>query len=89
MHLHGSPKYWYKFYVNGKDGLTWREFADDFIVRFTEAGAENIYEQFKLLKQLGTVNTYYDEFKRHKGRLLEKLPYLTEDFFYGEFYWRP
>lgn len=76
MHLHGSSKYWYKSYVNGKDGLTWREFARDFTVRFTEACVENVYEQFKLLKQVGIVNAYYDEFERHKGRLLEKLPHL-------------
>lgn len=33
-------------------------FADDFIVRFTEAGIDNIYEQFQLLKQ-ENVNAYY------------------------------
>ena len=69
--------------INGKDGLTWREFANEFTVRFTEVGVENIYEQFKLLKQVCTVNAYYDEFERHKGRLLEKLPHLTEELSVG------
>lgn len=34
---------------------------------------------------MGTVNAYYDELERQKGRLLEKLPHLTEDFIVGNF----
>lgn len=41
-------------------------------LRFTEAGQENMFELFKMLKQCSAVITYFDDFERFKGRLLEK-----------------
>lgn len=41
-------------------------------LRFTEAGQENMFELFKMLKQCSDVITYFDDLERFKGRLLEK-----------------
>lgn len=77
-----SPKYWYKPYISGKEKLTRNQFSTDFIIKFNKSRAQNVFDQFKLLKQT-TMNNYYDEFKDTKGKLHDKAPSLPEEFFVG------
>lgn len=44
-----------------------------------------MFEQFKLLMHTTNVDQYYDEFEKLKGRMLEKIPQLSEEFFVGNF----
>lgn len=85
MHLHGVHKAWYKSHMVGRESIMWAEFSKSFVARFGEVGTENVFEQFKMLKETHGINEYCDDYEKYKGRLLDKIPQLTEEFFVGNF----
>lgn len=51
------------------------------MARFGELDTELVFDRFKRLQQVTTVESYYDEFEKCRGQLLSKIPSLTNEYF--------
>lgn len=85
MHLTGVPRSWYKSFTLGNTTATWSQFSQAFLARFGELDTELVFDRFKRLQQVTTVEAYYDEFEKCRGQLLSKIPSLTNEYFLENF----
>ena len=85
MHMSGTPRYWYKSFMVGRDKVTWQQFTQAFLARFGELETELVFDKFKKLQQTTTVEDYFDEFEKSRGQLLSKIPSLTPEYFLENF----
>lgn len=85
MHTSGSPRYWYKSFMVGKNKVSWQQFTQAFLARFGELETELVFDKFKKLQQTTTVEAYFDEFEKCRGQLLSKIPSLTQEYFLENF----
>lgn len=85
MHMSGTPRYWYKSFMVGKKRVTWQQFTQAFLARFGELETELVFDKFKKLQQVSTVESYFDEFEKCRGQLLSKIPSLTPEYFLENF----
>lgn len=83
--LTGVPRSWYKSFMLGHTFATWSQFSQAFLARFGELDTELVFDRFKRLQQLTTVEAYYDEFEKCRGQLLSKIPSLTAEYFMENF----
>lgn len=67
-----------------RTGVTWQQFAQAFLARFGEVEIELVFDKFKKLQQVTTVELYFDEvelyfdeFEKCRGQLLTKIPSLA------------
>lgn len=86
MHLTGIPRSWYKSFMMGHPlGVTWQQFTQSFVARFGELDTDMVFDRFKRLQQVSSVESYFDEFEKLRGQLLSKIPSLTEEYFMENF----
>ena len=85
MHLSGVPRSWYKSFMIGRHNATWGQFTRAFLARFGEADTELVFDKFKKLQQVSTVEAYFDDFEKCRGQLLMKIPGLTNEYFLENF----
>lgn len=81
MHMNGTPRYWYKSFMVGRSKVSWQHFSQAFLDRFGEVETKLVFDKFKKLQQVSTVEFYFDEFERCRGQLLSKIPSLTQEYF--------
>lgn len=43
MHMSGTPRYWYKSFMVGKEKVTWTQFTQAFLARFGELDTELVF----------------------------------------------
>lgn len=55
------------------------------MARFGEIDTELVFDRFKKLQQVTTVEAYFDEFEKCRGQLLMKIPSLTAEYFLENF----
>lgn len=72
MHMTGTPRSWYKSFMVGRERVTWQQFTQAFLARFGELETELVFDKFKKLQQVSTVEQYFDEFEKCRGQLLSK-----------------
>ncbi|KAL8101446.1 hypothetical protein AgCh_033370 [Apium graveolens] len=85
MHMTGTPRSWYKSFMVGRDRVTWHQFTQAFLARFGEVETELVFDRFKKLQQVTTVEVYFDEFEKCRCQLLSKIPSLTSEYFMENF----
>lgn len=88
MNLVGTPRSWYKSFMIGHDRVTWQQFSEAFIAKFGDIGdidTNLVFDKFKKLQQLTSVEDYYDEFEKCRGQLPKKIPGLTVEYFLENF----
>lgn len=85
MHMTGTPRSWYKSFMVGRERVTWQQFTQAFLARFGELETELVFDKFKKLQQVSTVEQYFDEFEKCRGQLLSKIPSLTSEYFLENF----
>nr|XP_017218446.1 PREDICTED: uncharacterized protein LOC108195935 [Daucus carota subsp. sativus] len=85
MHMSGTPRYWYKSFMVGRERPSWQEFKQACLARFGELDTELVFDKFKKLQQISTVGAYFDEFEKCRGQLLSKIPNLTQEYFLENF----
>ena len=56
----------------------WNEFAEELCVRFGEKNMFDVIEEFKMLKQVGTVTEYLDKFEELRALMWNAYPSLME-----------
>lgn len=81
MHLEDTAKTWFQTYIDGRKDWNWTEFCSQLEARFGMWENDLVYANFKQLRQLTTVESYYSRFKKSMAQLREKMPSLTEEFF--------
>lgn len=69
----------------GRESVSWQQFSDALLERFGQVETELVFDMFKKLQQVNTVEHYYDEFEKCRGQLLQKIPSLTEEYFLENF----
>lgn len=85
MHLKRVAKRWYQACAAGEACWKWKDFSHQFSIRFGVLEQELMFERFKELKQVTTVEQYFGEFEKNMEQLKRKLPQLTEVFFVESF----
>lgn len=64
----------------GQERASWQQFSEAFLARFGELDTDLIFDKFKKLHQVSTVEAYYDDFERCRGQLLKKILGLTNEY---------
>ncbi|KAK2975804.1 hypothetical protein RJ640_022764 [Escallonia rubra] len=63
VHFEGQAEHWFGTYTKAKGKVSWTEFVRDLNSRFAQLFKESIIGEFHKLRQLGSVEQYYNEFK--------------------------
>lgn len=85
MHLNGTPRSWFKSFMIGREKVSWQNFSEAFMARFGAVETDLVFDRFKKLQQVTSVEHYYDEFEKCRGQLLRKIPSLTSEYFLENF----
>lgn len=85
MHLEGTARKWFQVYTVGRSNWQWEEFCKQITSRFGVWEQELLYDNFKNLRQVTTIDVYYSQFEKYMEQLKEKMPSLTEGFFVESF----
>ena len=70
---------WYQGWILAREREAgWNEFVEELCMRFGERSMSDVIEEFKMLKQTGTVTKYLDKFEELRALMCTVQPHLTE-----------
>ncbi|XP_031110384.1 uncharacterized protein LOC116014814 [Ipomoea triloba] len=85
VNLSRKVEIWLEGYLsNLRGGFNWGHFVEAVCRRFGP-GTVSIDEEFTVLKQLGGVEEFTDKFEEMRSMLLQVRPYLTDEYFLGNY----
>ncbi|GKA15840.1 C2H2 and C2HC zinc fingers superfamily protein, putative isoform 1 [Tanacetum coccineum] len=84
-YFEGRASRWYQFYHIGREWITWGDFTQDVIRRFTCSEHTNPQAEFNKLRQISTLDVYLDEFEELRAYVEAKQPGLTDEYFMSSF----
>ena len=85
MHLEGTASSWYHIYSLNNSLCDWSNFTEQITQRFGLMDQELLMENFNQLKQVDSLEQYYNEFEGYVVQLREKIPSLTDAYFLESF----
>ena len=86
VYLNDAADSWYQGWIKARVvEARWNELAEELYVRFGEKNMSNVIEEFKMMKQTGTVTDYLDKFKELRALIWNAQPYLTKQYFISNF----
>ena len=68
-----------------RERYNWDDFAQGLCERFGEQGRWDVVQEFNRLRQEGTVLEFQAKFEELKFRMINKNPYLNEEYFVSSF----
>ncbi|KAK2992562.1 hypothetical protein RJ640_022755 [Escallonia rubra] len=84
-HFEGQAEHWFGTYIKAKGRVQWKEFVNDVNSRFARLFKESVIGEFHKLKQLGTVEQYYNEFEAIRSVLVNEECKFEEDYYVQSF----
>ncbi|PWA98195.1 hypothetical protein CTI12_AA000110 [Artemisia annua] len=84
-YFEGRASRWYQFYHIGREWITWGDFTQDVVRRFTSSEHTNPQAEFNKLRQISTLDVYLDEFEELRAYVVAKQPGLTDEYFMSSF----
>ncbi|KAK2987101.1 hypothetical protein RJ640_011812, partial [Escallonia rubra] len=88
VHFEGQAEYWFSTYIKPRGRVYWQDFVRDLHARFAKLFKESVLGEFHKLRQVGTVEQYYNEFETlrsilvNEGGRFDEL-YFTQSFVSG------
>ncbi|KAK2977942.1 hypothetical protein RJ640_002582 [Escallonia rubra] len=72
VHFEGQAEHWFGTYIKAKVRVHWGEFVRDLNSRFAKLFKESVIGEFHKLRQLGSVEQYYNEFETLRSLLVNE-----------------
>ncbi|KAK2980948.1 hypothetical protein RJ640_025097 [Escallonia rubra] len=72
VHFEGQAEHWFGTYIKAKGRVHWGEFVRDLNSRFAKLFKESVIGEFHKLRQLGSVELYYNEFETLRSVLVNE-----------------
>ncbi|KAK2974149.1 hypothetical protein RJ640_021440 [Escallonia rubra] len=72
VHFEGQAEHWFGTYTKAKGKVAWTEFVRDLNSRFAQLFKESVIGEFHKLRQLGSVEQYYNEFETLRSVLVNE-----------------
>ncbi|KAK2974775.1 hypothetical protein RJ640_000438 [Escallonia rubra] len=85
VHFKGQAEHWFGTYTKAKGKVAWTEFVRDLNSRFAQLFKESIIGEFHKLRQLGSVEQYYNEFETLRSVLVNEGCKFEEVYFVQSF----
>ncbi|KAK2992554.1 hypothetical protein RJ640_010436 [Escallonia rubra] len=88
VHFEGQAEYWFSTYIKPRGKVYWQNFVRDLHARFAKLFKESELGEFHKLRQVGTVEQYYNKFETlrsilvNEGGRFDEL-YFTQSFVSG------
>ncbi|KAK2989832.1 hypothetical protein RJ640_029560 [Escallonia rubra] len=83
--VEGQAEHWFGTYIKAKGRVQWKEFVNNVNSRFARLFKESVIGEFHKLKQLGTVEQYYNEFETIRSVLVNEGCKFEEDYYVQSF----
>lgn len=85
LYLNGATEVWYHSLLLSKGTVTWIEFKEELISRFSEIMTDDVVEKFNKLSQTGSVDEFLGKFEDLKAQMLIRNPILNDAHFLSSF----
>ncbi|KAJ3687587.1 hypothetical protein LUZ61_016751 [Rhynchospora tenuis] len=85
MHLRDKVEGWFQSLMVNRDPINWQEFVLEIIRRFENKGVLGVIEEFKHLKQKGSVEEYRVQFEDLRVMMLRENPMYDDAYFKQNF----
>lgn len=85
LHLEGEADFWFQTLQVEQPGITWGQFIEQLLQRFSSGSQENLVGKFNKLTQTGSVRAYIEEFEELRGYMLARHSFQTEEFYLSSF----
>ncbi|KAK2988469.1 hypothetical protein RJ640_000786 [Escallonia rubra] len=85
VHFDGQAEFWFGTYIKAKGIVSWPNFIRDLHARFSSLFRESIIGEFHKLRQITTVEQYYNDFKTLRSILVSEGCKFEENYFIQSF----
>uniref|UniRef100_A0A803L3P0 Ty3 transposon capsid-like protein domain-containing protein n=1 Tax=Chenopodium quinoa TaxID=63459 RepID=A0A803L3P0_CHEQI len=85
LNMVDKAEVWVASYLAGKINVDWTEFVVDLTARFKDSKSDNAVENFNKLQQLGSIESYVDNFEELKSLMLQQNHGLPDSYFLASF----
>ncbi|KAK2994452.1 hypothetical protein RJ640_000911 [Escallonia rubra] len=81
VHFDAQAKHWYAAYIKPVENVDWESFVKDLYARFSVLTGVSVLGEFNKLKQIGTVDDYFNKFEALRAQVVQEFDYLDESYF--------
>ncbi|KAK2982784.1 hypothetical protein RJ640_006071 [Escallonia rubra] len=85
VHFEGQAEHWFGTHTKAKGKVSWTELVRDLNSRFAQLFKESVIGKFHKLRQLGSVEQYYNEFETLRSVLVNEGCKFEEVYFVQSF----
>ncbi|KAK2979579.1 hypothetical protein RJ640_020071 [Escallonia rubra] len=85
VHFDGQAEFWYGTYIKARGRVSWLDFFRDLHARFSSLFRECVIEEFHKLRQITTVEQYYNDFETLRSILVSEGNKFEEGYFIQSF----
>ena len=85
LYMVDKAESWIASYLSVRKNVEWTDFVLAVVARFRDNSGENAVERFNKLSQIGTIESYIDEFEKYRSLMNQQGHNLTEEYMLDSF----
>ncbi|KAK2986483.1 hypothetical protein RJ640_001006 [Escallonia rubra] len=85
VHFEAQAEYWFGAYIKARGRVLWPVFVRDITARFAKLFKESVIGEFHKLRQVGTVEQYYNEFETLRSIMVNEGCKFDDSYFTHSF----
>ncbi|KAK2965721.1 hypothetical protein RJ640_022248 [Escallonia rubra] len=85
VHFEAQSEYWFGIYIKARGRVLWLVFIRDLTARFAKLFKESVIGEFHKLRQVGTVEQYYNDFEALRSIMVNEGCRFDDNYFIHSF----